>query len=159
MRRTTGLMALIAVFAVVAAACTAASSPSAAGGAGASAGTGASATAPLTNPDLEGTEWILGDLPGQVLADVRPTVSFSGDGTDVRQRRVQHVHRHVHGRWLQPDVRSARRRRGWRARVPRTRSRQAYLAALQATTAYEITDAGDLKLTSGATTLTFTKAT
>jgi hypothetical protein len=35
----------------------------------------------------------------------------------------------------------------------------AYLSALQATTAYEITDAGELKLTAGATTLKFTKAT
>jgi heat shock protein HslJ len=70
----------IALVALGAAACTAAASPSpspsAAGGGGA-----ASATAPLTNPDLVGTEWVLGDLPGQVLADVRPTISFSGDGT------------------------------------------------------------------------------
>ena len=35
----------------------------------------------------------------------------------------------------------------------------AYLAALQDVSAYEITDAGELKLTSGSTTLTFTKGT
>ena len=158
MRRTTGLMALIAVFALVAAACTAASSPSAAGGAGASAGTGASGTAPLTNPDLVGTEWILGDLPGQLLADVRPTVSFSGDGTVSGNAGCNTFSGNytVDGANLTfgPLISTRMACEGAKGTLE-----TAFLAGLQATTTYEITDAGELKLTAGATTLTFTKAT
>jgi heat shock protein HslJ len=148
-------MALIAVFALGAAACTAASSPSAAGG---GAGAGASATAPLTNPDLEGTEWILGDLPGQVLADVRPTVSFSGDGTTSGNAGCNTFSGTytVDGANLTFGPLATTR---MACEGAKDTLEQAYLAALQATTAYEITDAGELKLTAGATTLTFTKAT
>jgi len=157
MRRTVALTALIGVFAVGAAACTAASSPSAAGG-GAAASAGASATAPLTNPDLVGTEWILGDLPGQVLADVRPTVSFSGDGTvsgNAGCNTFSGTYT-VDGSNLTfgPLATTRMACEGAKGTIE-----TAYVTALQATTAYEITDAGELKLTSGATTLTFTKAT
>ena len=159
MRRTSGLIALIAVVALGAAACTAAASPSAGGaGASADAGAGASPTRPLTDPDLIGTEWILGDLPGQVLADVRPTVSFSGDGTVSGNAGCNTFS----GTYtadgstltLGPLATTRMACEGAKGTLE-----TAYVAALQATTAYELTDAGELKLTSGTTTLTFTKAT
>jgi heat shock protein HslJ len=141
------------VFALGAAACTAAASPSAGG-----AGAGASPTRPLTDPDLIGTEWILGDLPGQVLADVRPTVSFSGDGTvsgNAGCNTFSGTYT-IDGSTLTfgPLATTRIACEGAAGTLE-----AAYVAALQATTAYELTDAGELKLTSGTTTLTFTKAT
>jgi len=157
MRRTRGLIVLFAVIALGAAACTSAASPSA-GGAGASAGAGASPTRPLTDPDLIGTEWILGDLPGQVLADVRPTISFSGDGT-VSGNAGCNTFSGTYtadGSTLTfgPLATTRMACEGAKGTLE-----TAYVAALQATTAYELTDAGELKLTAGPTTLTFTKAT
>src|SRR5262245_33925765 len=153
MRNTVGLIAAIAVMAFGAAACTSAASPSAGG-----AGAGASATAPLTNPDLVGTEWILGDLPGQALEDVRPTISFSGDGTvegNAGCNTFSGTYT-VDGTNLTfgPLATTRMACEGAKGTVE-----TAYLAAVQATTTYEITDAGELKLGGGPTTLTFTKAT
>ena len=159
MRRTSGLIVLFAVAVLSVAACTAAASPSAAGaGASSGGGAGASATRPLTDPDLVGTEWILGDLPGQVLADVRPTLSFSGDGT-VSGNAGCNTFTGTYsadGSTLTfgPLATTRMACEGAKGTLE-----TAFVGALQATTAYEITDAGELKLTSGATTLTFTKAT
>src|SRR5262245_64000629 len=75
MRRMPALV-LFAAMAVAIAACNAAASASPSASAAASGG-GAGAAA----PELVGTAWALGDLPGQVLNDVRPTIAFSGDGT------------------------------------------------------------------------------
>ena len=155
MRKTSGFIVAIALVALGAAACTAAASPSqsAAGGGGA-----ASATAPLTNPDLVGTEWVLGDLPGQVLADVRPTISFSGDGTVTGNAGCNTFNGTytVDGSNLTfgPLASTKMACEGAKGTLE-----TAFLGAVQATTAYEITDAGELKLTAGATTLTFTKGT
>ena len=153
MRKTIGFIAIIAVMAFGATACTSAASPSAGGG-----GAGASATAPLTNPDLVGTEWVLGDLPGQVLADVRPTISFSGDGTVEGNAGCNTFSGSytVDGSNLTfgPLASTKMACEGAKGTLE-----TAFLGAIQATTTYEITDAGELKLTSGATTLTFTKAT
>ena len=155
MRKTSGFVAAIALVALGAAACTSAASPSpsAAGGGGA-----ASATAPLTNPDLVGTEWILGDLPGQVLADVRPTISFSGDGTVEGNAGCNTFSGSytVDGSNLTFGPLTSTR---MACEGAKGTLETAFLGAIQATTTYEITDAGELKLTSGATTLTFTKAT
>jgi heat shock protein HslJ len=152
-RNTVGFIMAIVVMAFGAAGCTAAASPSAGG-----AGAGASATAPLTNPDLVGTEWILGDLPGQVLADARPTISFSGDGTVTGNAGCNTFSGAytVDGSNLTfgPLASTKMACEGAKGTLE-----TAFLGAIQATTAYEITDAGELKLTSGATTLTFTKAT
>jgi heat shock protein HslJ len=152
MRSVIGI-GLIAVMAFGVAACSAAASPSASGGVA-----GASATAPLTDPDLIGTEWALGDLPGQALADVRPTISFSGDGTVTGNAGCNTFSGNytADGSNLTfgPLASTQMACEGAKGTVE-----TAYLSALQATTAYEITDAGELKLTAGATTLTFTKAT
>ena len=143
----------IVVVAVGSAACTSAASPSAGGG-----GAGASATAPLTNPDLVGTEWILGDLPGQVLEDVRPTISFSGDGTVEGNAGCNTFSGSytVDGSNLTFGPLTSTR---MACEGAKGTLETAFLGAIQATTTYEITDAGELKLTSGAATLTFTKAT
>lgn len=159
MRRTHGFIGLITLVAIAIAACTAAASPSTGGaGAGASPTAAAAGSAPLTNPDLVGTEWLLGDLPGQVLADVRPTISFSGDGTVEGNAGCNTFSGSytVDGSNLTfgPLISTRMACEGAKGTLE-----TAYLAAIQATTAYEITDAGELKLTSGATTLTFTKAT
>lgn len=154
MRKTSGFIVAIALLAIGAAACTSAASlsPSAAGGGA------ASASAPLTNPDLVGTEWILGDLPGQVLADVRPTISFSGDGTVTGNAGCNTFNGTytADGSNLTfgPLASTKIACEGAKGTLE-----TAFLGAVQATTAYEITDAGELKLTAGATTLTFTKGT
>ena len=153
MRKAIGFIAIIAVTAFGSAACSSAASPSAGGG-----GAGASATAPLTDPDLVGTEWVLGDLPGQVLADVRPTISFSGDGTVDGNAGCNTFSGSytADGSNLTfgPLASTKMACEGAKGTLE-----TAFLGAIQATTTYEITDAGELKLTSGATTLTFTKAT
>jgi heat shock protein HslJ len=153
MRRTTGFIGLIAVMAFAAAACTSAASPSVAGGGGA-----ASASAPLTNPDLVGTDWVLGDLPGQVVADPLPTLAFSGDDTVSGTGGCNTFSGTytVDGSNLTFGA-LASTQMACEGAVGTLES--AYLAALQDTSAYEITDAGELKLTSGTTTLTFTKGT
>ena len=152
LRNTVGFVAVIAVIAV-AGACTSAASPS-----GAGAGAGGSASAQLTNPDLVGTEWVLGDLPGQVLADVRPTISLSGDGTVQGNAGCNTFSGSytVDGSNLTfgPLASTKMACEGAKGTLE-----TAFLGAIQATTTYEITDTGELKLTSGATTLTFTKAT
>jgi len=160
MRRTTTFLGLVCVAAIALAGCNAASSPSAAGGGAASpaGGGGASGTAPLTNPDLVGTEWVLGDLPGQVLADIRPTISFSGDGTvsgNAGCNTFSGTYT-VDGSNLTfgPLASTKIACEGAKGTLE-----TAFLGAIQATTTYEITDAGELELTAGATTLTFTKAT
>jgi heat shock protein HslJ len=153
MRKTSGFIVIMVVIGFAAAACTSAASPSAAG-----AGGGASATAPLTNPDLVGTEWVLGDLPGQVLADVRPTISFSGDGTVSGNAGCNTFSGSytVDGSNLTfgPLASTKMACEGAKGTLE-----TAFLGAIQATTTYEITDAGELKLTSGGATLTFTKGT
>ena len=157
MRKAIGFVAVIAAVAV-AAACTSAASPSAASPSAAGAGGGASASAPLSNPDLVGTEWVLGDLPGQVLADVRPTISFSGDGTVEGNAGCNTFSGSytVDGSNLTFGPLTSTR---MACEGAKGTLETAFLGAIQATTTYEITDAGELKLTSGATTLTFTKAT
>jgi heat shock protein HslJ len=171
MRRTAGFLGLIAGVVLVAA-CSSTASPSpsassAGAGAGASpsaaassagAGGGASASAPLTNPDLVGTDWILGDLPGQVLADARPTIAFSGDGTVSGTGGCNTFGGNytVDGSKLTFGPLNSTKKACGDA-VDQVEA--AYLAAVQATSAYEITSAGELKLTSGSLTLTYTKAT
>jgi heat shock protein HslJ len=153
MRRTAGFLGLIAGVVLVAAACssTASPSPSAAGG-------GASASAPLTNPDLVGTDWTLSDLPGQVLADPRPTIAFSGDGTVSGTggcNTFNGTYKVDGSKLTFGPLASTQKACSDAINAVET----AYMTALQAVTAYEITTAGELKLTSGTTTLTFTKAT
>jgi heat shock protein HslJ len=159
MRRTNGFTGLIAVIAIAVAACTAAASPSTGGaGAGTSPTAATAGSPPLTDPDLIGTEWLLGDLPGQVLADVRPTISFSGDGTvegNAGCNTFSGTYT-VDGSNLTLGPLNSTR---MACEGAKGTLETAFLAAIQATTTYEITDAGELKLTSGATTLTFTKAT
>jgi putative lipoprotein len=154
-------MGLIAGVVLVAAACSSTASPSpsaSSAGAGAGASASAAGSAPLTNPDLVGTDWILGDLPGQVLADVRPTIAFSGDGTVSGTGGCNTFGGNytVDGSKLTfGPLNSTKKSCGEAVDTVET----AYLAAVQAVTTYEITSAGELKLTSGATTLTYTKAT
>jgi heat shock protein HslJ len=155
MRTRITIVGLLTVVLSIVAACGSTGSPSPAAG---GAGGGASATAPLTNPDLVGTDWALGDLPGQVLADVRPTIAFSGDGTVSGSGGCNTFSGSytVDGSNLTfgPLVSTQKA-----CEDAISNLEAAYLAALQATTAYEITDAGELNLTSGSTTLTFTKGT
>ena len=101
---------------------------------------------------------VLGDLPGQVLADIRPTISFSGDGTvsgNAGCNTFSGTYT-VDGSNLTfgPLASTKIACEGAKGTLE-----TAFLGAIQATTTYEITDAGELKLTAGATTLTFTKAT
>jgi heat shock protein HslJ len=166
MRRNVGFLGLIAGVVLIAAACSSTASPSpsplpSASSAGAGGGASASApgSAPLSNPDLVGTDWALGDFPGQVLADVRPTIAFSGDGTISGKGGCNTFSGTytVDGSKLTFGPIAATQK----ACTPEAVStlEGAYLAALQAVTAYEITTAGELKLTSGTTTLTYTKGT
>jgi heat shock protein HslJ len=160
MRRTAGFLGLIAgVVLVAACSSTASPSPSASSaGAGAGASPSAAGSAPLTNPDLVGTDWILGDLPGQVLADARPTIAFSGDGTVAGTGGCNTFGGNytVDGSKLTFGPLNSTKKACGDA-VDQVEA--AYLAAVQATSAYEITSAGELKLTSGSLTLTYTKAT
>jgi heat shock protein HslJ len=160
MRRTAGFLGLIAgVVLVAACSSTASPSPSASSaGAGAGASPSAAGSAPLTNPDLVGTDWILGDLPGQVLADARPTIAFSGDGTVAGTGGCNTFGGNytVDGSKLTFGPLNSTKKACGDA-VDQVEA--AYLAAVQATSAYEITSAGELKLTSGSLILTYTKAT
>ena len=105
-------------------------------------------------PQLVGTAWVLGDLPGQILPEARPTIAFSGDGTvsgfggcnDFNGTYTVDGSKLTFGPLAStkkacPDAVNT--------------IEQAYLTALQATQTYEITSDGKLKLTSPATTLTF----
>src|SRR5262245_24976892 len=148
MRRTIVLV-LMSILAVVLAACNASASPSPAASAAASGG-GAGAAA----PELVGTAWALGDLPGQVLNDVRPTIAFSGDGTVSGSGGCNDFSGNytVDGSKLTfGPLASTQKACGDAV----DNLEQAYLAALQATQSYEITSDAKLKLTAGATTLTF----
>jgi heat shock protein HslJ len=150
MRRTTVLV-LLSLAALVLAACTAAASASPSASA-TSAGAGGSPAA--GGPELVGTAWALGDLPGQVLTDVRPTIAFSGDGTVTGSGGCNDFNGTytVDGSNLTfGPLASTKKACGDAVNTLET----AYLAALQATTAYEITSDSKLKLTAGATTLTF----
>src|SRR5262245_21355680 len=154
-RRTMRFLALIPAMTIALAACNAAAtaspsvaSPSAAGGGG------ASGSPNLAAPDLVGTAWALGELPGQVLNDVRPTIAFSGDGTVSGSGGCNNFNGTytVDGSKLTfGPLASTQKACG----DPADTIEQAYLAALQATRAYEITSDSKLKLTAGATTLTY----
>ena len=152
MRQTIGLFGLLSSIAIALAACTASGSPSAAGAAS-PGGAGASGS-PIGGPELVGTNWVLGDLPGQVLADVRPTIAFSGDGTVTGNAGCNTFNGSYTAEGsnltFSPLATTRMACEGAADTVE-----QAFLPALQATTAYEITSDGNLVLTSGSTTLTF----
>jgi|KBSMisStaDraftv2_1062788.scaffolds.fasta_scaffold898406_2 heat shock protein HslJ len=159
-RRSTGFLGLLPALVVVLAACNAAAtaSPSAASpsavASAAGGGAGASGAAALTAPELVGTAWLLGDLPGQVLNDVRPTISFSGEGTvtgDGGCNTFNGTYTTSGANLTFGPLATTRKTCGDAV----DKIEQAYLAALQATTAYEITSDAKLKLTAGATTLTY----
>jgi heat shock protein HslJ len=154
-RRSMGFLGLLPVFVLALAGCNAAASasPSAAASA-AGGGAGASGSPALTAPELVGTAWVLGDLPGQVLGDVLPTIAFSGDGTVSGNAGCNTFNGTytVSGSNLTFGALATTRKA---CADPVNTIEQAYLAALQATTAYEITSDAKLKLTGGATTLTY----
>jgi heat shock protein HslJ len=156
MRRTTILVFVLLMTAVLAACNAAASaSPSASAAAASSgAGAGASSGAGAAGPELVGTAWALGDFPGQVLTDVRPTISFSGDGTvsGIGGCNTFSGTYTVDGSKLTFGALSSTKKA---CGDTVDTVEQAYLAALQATQTYEITSDAKLKLTSGATTMTF----
>jgi heat shock protein HslJ len=152
MRRTIGLFGLLSSIAIVLAACTASSSASPAGAASpSSVGAGGS---PIGGAELVGTNWVLGDLPGQVLADVRPTIAFTGDGTVTGNAGCNTFNGSYTAEGsnltFSPLATTRMACEGAAGTIE-----QAFLPALQATTAYEITSDGNLVLTSGSTTLTF----
>jgi len=159
-RRTLGFLGLLPAMVVAVAGCNAAASaspsvasPSAVASA-AGGGTAASGSAALTAPELVGTAWALGDLPGQVLNDVRPTISFSGDGTVTGNggcNTFNGTYTTSGSNLTFGPLSSTKKTCGDAV----DKIEQAYLAALQATTAYEITSDAKLKLTAGATTLTY----
>jgi heat shock protein HslJ len=160
-RRTMGFFGVLPALAVALAGCNAAASaspsaaatPSAAASA-AGGGAGASGSAALTAPELVGTAWALGDLPGQVLNDVRPTIAFSGDGTVSGSggcNTFNGTYTTSGSNLTFGPLSSTKKTCGDAV----DRIEQAYLTALQATTAYEITSDAKLKLTAGATTLTY----
>jgi heat shock protein HslJ len=152
MRRMMALV-LLSAAAVALGACNAAASASPSASAAASAAA-ASGGAGATAPELVGTAWALGDLPGQVLNDVRPTIAFSGDGTVTGSGGCNDFNGTytVDGSNLTfGPLASTKKACGDAV----DQLEQAYLAALQATTAYEITSDAKLKLTAGATTLTY----
>ena len=152
MRRTTVLVFALLVVAVLVACNAAASASPSASAAASVASAGASPGA--AGPQLVGTAWVLGDLPGQILPEARPTIAFSGDGTvsgfggcnDISGAYT------VDGSKLTFGPLALTRKA---CADPVNTIEQAYLAALQATQTYEITSDAKLKLTSPATTLTF----
>jgi len=156
MRRTTALV-FPTLAALLLAACNAAASasPSAsAAGAGAGGSAAAGGSPAAGGPQLVGTAWALGDLPGQVLADVRPTIAFSGDGTVTGSGGCNDFNGTytVDGSKLTFGPLASTKK----ACADAVNSLEtAYMTALQATTAYEITSDAKLKLTAGTTTLTF----
>jgi heat shock protein HslJ len=155
MRRTTALV-LPTLGALLLAACNAAASASpSASAAGAGAGSpAAGGSAAAGGPELVGTAWALGDFPGQVLADVRPTVAFSGDGTVTGSGGCNDFNGTytVDGSKLTfGPLASTKKACAEAVNTLET----AYLTALQATTAYEITSDSKLKLTGPTATLTY----
>ena len=165
-RRPMGFLGLLPALTVALAACNAAASaspsgaspseaapPSVAASAAGSAA-GASGSPALSAPELVGTAWILGDLPGQVLPEARPTIAFSGDGTVSGFGSCNDFNGTytVSGSSLTFSPLATTRKTCGDAV---DKIEQAYLAAVQATTAYEITSDAKLKLTAGATTLTY----
>jgi heat shock protein HslJ len=157
MRRTTILVFVLLMTAVLAACNAAASASPSASAAAASSGAGASSGASgagAAGPELVGTAWALGDFPGQVLTDVRPTISFSGDGTvsGIGGCNTFSGTYTVDGSKLTFGALSSTKKA---CGDTVDTVEQAYLAALQATQTYEITSDAKLKLTSGATTMTF----
>ena len=157
MRRRIGFGLLSSLAIVLAACSTAASqSPSASspGGAGASGSPATVDGSPIGAPELVGTNWVLGDLPGQVLADVRPTIAFSGDGTVTGNAGCNTFNGTYTAEGsdltFSPLATTRMACEGAADTIE-----QAFLPALQATSAYEITSDGNLELTSGSTTLSF----
>ena len=154
-RRTMRFLALIPAMTIALAACNAAAtaspsvaSPSAAGGGGAASG-----SANPAGMDLVGTAWALSELPGQVLNDVRPTIAFSGDGTVSGSGGCNNFNGTytVTGSTLKfGPLASTQKACG----DPADQIEHTYLAALQATTTYQIAD-NKLQLTGGPTALTF----
>ena len=163
MRRTTFLVfPTLAVLVLAACSAAASASPSAsAAGAGAggspaaSAGSSAAGGSPAAGgPQLVGTAWALGDFPGQVLADVRPTVAFSGDGTVTGSGGCNDFNGTytVDGSKLTFGPLAATKK----ACADAVNTLEtAYMTALQATTSYEVTSDSKLKLTGPTATLTF----
>ena len=155
MRRTTALVFPILAVLVLAACNAAASAYPSASAAGAGAGSpAAGGSAAAGGPELVGTAWALGDFPGQVLADVRPTVAFSGDGTVTGSGGCNDFNGTytVDGSKLTfGPLASTKKACAEAVNTLET----AYMTALQATTAYEVTSDGKLKLTGPTATLTF----
>jgi len=155
MRRTTALVFPILAVLVLAACNAAASASPSASAAGAGAGSpAAGGSAAAGGPELVGTAWALGDFPGQVLADVRPTVAFSGDGTVTGSGGCNDFNGTytVDGSKLTfGPLASTKKACAEAVNTLET----AYMTALQATTAYEVTSDNKLKLTGPTATLTF----
>ena len=159
MRRTTVLVFVFLMTAVLAACNAAASASPSASAAAASAGAGASASAAASGagaaaPELVGTAWVLGDFPGQILADARPNIAFSGDGTVTGEggcNTFNGTYTTDGSKLTFGPLSSTKKACGDAADT----LEQAFLTALQATQTYEITSDAKLKLTSGATTMTF----
>jgi heat shock protein HslJ len=148
MNRLTLVGAVLFGFAL--AACSTAASPSASRSA--APGPEGSAAAGST---LTGVTWALGDLPGQTLAAVRPTISFSGDGTVSGSGGCNDFNGTytVSGSTISfGQLASTKKVCG----EPSDTIESTYLAALQGSTAYEITAQNELKLSGGPATLTFT---
>jgi len=155
MRRTTALVFPILAVLVLAACNAAASASPSASAPGAGAGSpAAGGSAAAGGPELVGTAWALGDFPGQVLADVRPTVAFSGDGTVTGSGGCNDFNGTytVDGSKLTfGPLASTKKACAEAVNTLET----AYMTALQATTAYEVTSDNKLKLTGPTATLTF----
>ena len=139
MRRTTALVFPILAVLVLAACNAAASASPSASAPGAGAGSpAAGGSAAAGGPELVGTAWALGDFPGQVLADVRPTVAFSGDGTVTGSGGCNDFNGTytVDGSKLTfGPLASTKKACAEAVNTLET----AYMTALQATTAYEVT--------------------
>lgn len=152
MRRTTVLVFALLVVAVLVACNAAASASPSASAAASVAGAGASPGA--AGPQLVGTAWVLGDLPGQILPEARPTIAFSGDGTVSGFGSCNDFNGtySVDGSKLTFGPLASTKKA---CPDPINTIEHAYLTALQATQTYEITSDGKLKLTSPATALAF----
>jgi len=156
MRRMTALVfPTLAVLVLAACNAAASASPSAsAAGAGAGGSPAAGGSAAAGGPELVGTAWALGDFPGQVLADVRPTVAFSGDGTVTGSggcNDFNGTYTVDRSKLTFGPLASTKKACAEAVNTLET----AYMTALQATTAYEVTSDNKLKLTGPTATLTF----